>query len=450
MSIEESSRVAAGTESTPLRLIVGNYVDPCGVSRAKSVPSARLKAFSHAGMGASPSWAVFCPDDQIAFSETIGVVGDLRLRLDETSLRHISTDTAWGAVTMETQDGEPVCCPRSALQRIAAQAERDGYTVKVGSEFEFFLLPPAALSRADGESLSRTWHAYGTEALLDREEFGLRLFTLADRAGLQIEQLHCEYGPLQMEVSLPPAAPVDAADQAAVLRTLIKSAAKEVGQIASFSPKPFGDQAGSGAHLHLSLADAAGPLFAGGPGPHGLTVAGEHAMAGILATAAELTAVYAGSPVSPLRLAPNSWSGSAVCWGLENREAALRLCAATLGNPHGANVELKIVDPSANPYLAIAAMLGSALSGIDNQLPLPAEMTGNPAEASPRERELADVRMIPSDYATTTALLKASEIAPLLLGADITAALLATRDLLGSTYAETPSSDLTRQFRTAW
>ncbi len=96
----------------------------------------------------------------------------------------------------------------------------------------------------------------------------------------------------------------------------------------------------------------------------------------------DLIGVYAGSALSALRLKPGNWAGAAACWGLENREAAVRFVAATPGSPHGANAELKLIDPSANPYLAAAAFLGSALRGIDRGLDLPAEIPENPAQAA--------------------------------------------------------------------
>src|SRR6185369_14643653 len=96
----------------------------------------------------------------------------------------------------------------------------------------------------------------------------------------------------------------------------------------------------------------------------------------------DLLAVYAGSVLSAARLRPGNWAGAAACWGLENREAAVRFIAATAGSPHGANVELKLVDPSANPYLATAAFLSSALLGIDRALELPPEIPEDPAQSA--------------------------------------------------------------------
>ena len=133
---------------------------------------------------------------------------------------------------------------------------------------------------------------------------------------------------------------------------MIGRAAARHGLRISFSPVPFEGEAGNGAHLHLSLADDDGPLFSGGDGPHGMRPAGESAIAGVLQTLPDLLGVYAGSVLSAARLKPGNWAGAAQCWGLENREAAVRFVAATPGNPHGANVELKLIDPSANPYLA--------------------------------------------------------------------------------------------------
>ena len=110
--------------------------------------------------------------------------------------------------------------------------------------------------------------------------------------------------------------------------------------------------------------------------------AGESAIAGVLQTLPDLLGVYAGSVLSAARLKPGNWAGAAQCWGLENREAAVRFVAATPGTPHGANLELKLVDPSANPYLAAVSLLGSALRGIEQGLDLPTEVPKDPSKAA--------------------------------------------------------------------
>ena len=81
---------------------------------------------------------------------------------------------------------------------------------------------------------------------------------------------------------------------------------------------------------------------------------------------------------------PGHWSGAYVCWGTENREAAVRFLVGGPSNPHGANVEVKVIDPSANPYFATAAILGLALDGIERNLPLPPEIDRRPGHAHRR------------------------------------------------------------------
>ena len=94
------------------------------------------------------------------------------------------------------------------------------------------------------------------------------------------------------------------------------------------------------------------------------------AIAGLLAGLPEAEGVLCGSVLSGLRMQPGHWSGAYVCWGTENREAAVRFLIGGPSNPHGANVEVKVIDPSANPYFATAAILGLALDGIERKLPL--------------------------------------------------------------------------------
>ena len=163
-------------------------------------------------------------------------------------------------------------------------------------------------------------------------------------------------------------------------RLLIGRIARRHGLRASFSPFPFAGGGGNGAHIHFSFTRSGQPLFSGGPGPYGITDEGGGAIGGLVAALPGVQAVLGGSILSGARLRPGFWSGAYPCWGRENREAAVRFVEATPGNPHGANVEVKPVDPSANPYLSSAAVLGAALDGIRAAADLPDEVTSNPAD----------------------------------------------------------------------
>ena len=192
------------------------------------------------------------------------------------------------------------------------------------------------------------------------------------------------------------------------------------------------------------------PLFSGGPGPHGLTSHGAAAVAGIVAGLPDLLAVLADSVLSGHRLQPGHWAGAYACWGLENREAAVRLCAATLGNPHGASLGLKCADPSANPYLVTAVLLGLALDGISRGAALPPEIPGDPADLYPAEAARAGASRLAAGQPESLDRLASSALAERLLGQDIVDALLAVRRYEHDHYGHQDAAGLADRFRFAW
>ena len=167
-------------------------------------------------------------------------------------------------------------------------------------------------------------------------------------------------------------------------------------------------------------------------------------MAGVLDGLPDLLGVYAGSVLSGSRLRPGNWAGAAKCWGLENREAAVRFIAATPGSPHGANAELKIIDPSANPYLAVTAFLASALRGIDQGMNLPDEVPDNPSEASEPPQALS------TDQRAAIDSLESSSVAAELLTAAIIEGVTAVRRYEITTYGDRPPAETTQALRLAW
>lgn len=421
-------------------LVGGTIVDMGGVSRAKYVPADRLDAFREIGMGASPSWSVFTVDGSVAFTDELGVVGDLRIRIDPADLRDVAPGVAVAPGDLCHQDGRPTAmCARDVLRRAVAVADRAGLTARVGAELECTLLAPDG-THATGPG----WAPYGLRSSLEQSAFLVDLTRAAGAAGLGIEQVHMEYGHDQLEVSLSPTDPLRAADDVVLGRIVIGRAAERHGMRVSFSPVPFAGDAGNGAHLHLSLSDGSGPVLSGGDGPHGLTAAGGAAIAGVLETLPELIGVYAGSTLSARRLVPGNWAGAALCWGLENREAAVRLVEAGPGSAHGANIELKVVDPSANPYLAIAAFLGSARLGIERGLALPDEVGVNPADAG------RDLAVLPGHQAAALDALAASGVARELLGTPVVDGLLAVRRHEVTAYSGLPLAETAEALRFAW
>jgi glutamine synthetase len=218
-------RVEGDLRAAGVEIVVGSVIDFGGVARAKAVPLARLASFVTDGMGASPSWNVFCIDDSIAFTPSFGVVGDLRLHVDPAALSVVAPGVAWGPAEVTEQDGtaSPVSA-RGLLGRVAADLAADGYRTLMGCELEFSLIP------ADG-SFDGPWQAYGLGAVMGEAEraFARAFAAQAAEVGLPVDQLHAEYGRRQLEISLGPTDPVRAADNVVLARLLIGRAAESGG-----------------------------------------------------------------------------------------------------------------------------------------------------------------------------------------------------------------------------
>ncbi|MBC7596424.1 MAG: glutamine synthetase [Kineosporiaceae bacterium] len=429
-----------------VRIVIGSMINASGIAMAKSVPVARLGAFSRSGMGTAPVWDVFTIDGGIALTDKITPVGDRRLRIDLEALRALSGGRAWAPTSIFTQDGLPAStCTRGLLKRIEDQLAEKNLTALVGHELEFVLVNP------DGRALDESyWTPYGLSGLLDRAAFVDDLVIEMAAAGISLEQVHAEYGCSQFEFSLPPASPVESADSVILAKIIVGIVARKYNLRASFSPSPFPGSVGSGAHQHFSLARNGSPIFAGGSNVHGITDDGGAAIGGIIAGLPDVQGFLTGSIVSGLRLAPGAWSGAFACWGLENREASVRFLAGGPSNPHGANIEVKIIDPSANVYLASAAVLALALDGITSGRSAPAEIVGDPGALSEEERNEAGVKILSGDPKTIIDALDTSRLARQLLGDDIVDITVAVRRHEQVTFAGENIEALADKFRLAW
>lgn len=437
----------AHLEAEGVDTVIGTVVNPAGLTLAKTVPIRRTNTFADPGLGASPSWHAFAIDQTgIAFTGEVGVIGDQRVRIDLSALRIVGDGLAWAPAAFFSQDGAPVpACARGALSRIEAALSEAGIEAMIGHEVEFLLVAP------DGDRLPSTlWAQYGLAGVLEHEAFVRDVVRSMAAAGIAIEQFHPEYGPNQFELSLAPQSPVAAADQLVLVRLIVGRVARRHGVRISLSPAPFAGGVGSGAHQHFSLTMPEGPLFSDGPCARGMTAAGESAVAGVVAGLPEAQGVLCGSIVSGLRMQPGNWAGAYACWGTENREAAVRFIAGGPANPRGGNVEVKIVDPSANPYLASAAILGLAVDGIKRRAALPPEITIDPTALSDSDRVRDGVVGLHRGQAEVIAALDRSELLRGILGDAAVDMVVAVRRLEHERYGGLDTEQLADKFRMAW
>jgi glutamine synthetase len=437
----------AQLESDGVATLIGTVVNPAGLTHAKTIPLRRMGTFADPGLGASPVWHAFAIDQTgIVFGDAISVVGDQRIRIDLGALRILGDGLAWAPGGFFDQDGEPdpYCC-RDALRRVEQRLSAAGLTASVGHEMEFVLVGP------DGSRLPSTlWAQYGLAGVLEHEGFIRDVTDAATSSGVPLEQFHPEYGANQFEISLPPMPPVAAADLLVLMRIIVGRVARRYGMRVSLSPVPFADSVGNGAHQHFSLLRDGNPLFSGGEGAHGMTIEGESAVAGLVAGLPEAQGVLCGSLLSGLRMQPGHWSGAYICWGTENREAAVRFLQAGPGHVYGGNVEVKVVDPSANPYLASAAILGLALDGIERESALPGETGVDPASLTESQRARAGTVLLPDRQLDALRALQHSTTMRRILGDSVVDAVVAVRRYEAEHFGALSPDEQADRFRMAW
>jgi glutamine synthetase len=197
-----------------------------------------------------------------------------------------------------------------------------------------------------------------------------------------------EYGPRQFEFTVAPQPSLKAADQAVIARELARSVAFRLGQRAIFSPMPVADGTGNGVHIHFSLHDAKGePQTYHPSGPLGLSQAAAHFAAGVLAHLPAISAITVPSPVSYLRLTPNRWAPVNIDIVKQDRGAALRVCPVFAASKRkdiarAFNLEFRVCEAAASPYLALGALIFAGADGIARKLSLP--QAGAPPAPLPR------------------------------------------------------------------
>lgn len=269
-----------------------------------------------------------------------------------------------------TGDGEILPYgPRAVLRRVVQAAAERGATLRVGMEFEFYLL------RGDGEPLGPGRQAYRTRCGPEEDAFRADLQSLLGTMGFDIETAILEDGPGQFEITLRPGAPVAAADAAFRVKNLIKEAASKRGLLATFLSKPLSGEAGSGLHLHQQLCDLGGEsLFHSGDRPDGMSDVMRSYMAGQLALLGPACAFYLPTVNAYKRIRSRGQGPLTSTWGLDNRTAAFRVLGDT---PEALRFENRVPGGEANPYLVVAAALASGLHGVDREMELPPALYGS-------------------------------------------------------------------------
>ena len=408
MSLDKTTLRRHGIEY--VRLV---WCDNANLIRAKAAHIGRLEDISEHGLGISfAQQAVPILRDAFVAESGLGPVGEVRLRPDWSTVTALPYAPGHARVMSDlTLDGQPWAhCPRHFLQRQIDELGKEGLQVQAAFENEFYLLrhTDSGAQEPVDKTLFCSVHAMNKNA-----EFLAKLTSTLVDQGLIPVNYYPESGYGQYELSIAHAAPLLAADQQLVFRETVHAVAAQFGWTATFLPKPFSDQAGSGCHLHLSLWKDGQNLSCEKP-EAGATSA--HFMAGILEHLPSLMALTAPSRNSYARFGRHLWSGAFACWGYDNREAALRVPTHPSGLSH---FELKTHDATANPYLALGGVLCAGLDGVRRKLPLAEPTAIDPGLMSPEELKQKGVRELPTELGQVLDNFEKSDLLRQAMGADL-------------------------------
>ncbi|MFC6632083.1 glutamine synthetase family protein [Microbulbifer taiwanensis] len=383
--LEKSRQVLA--ENPDLKWIEGFMFDINGVPRGKWLPADSAEKLLKGSLQMPRSAAsldiwgrdiensplVFASGDSDGICIPVSPICLAPWHREQTAQLHMQLHEA---------DSSPLYAdPRTQLQGVVAKLKELGYTAVCATELEFYLLReeadhlarPRPVSDNDAELVPST-DVYDLSELDAQRHFFADVRAACEEQGIPADSVLSECAPGQFEINLLHSAdPVKVADQTLLFKRLLKGVARSHGFRVSTMAKPFGDQAGNGMHVHMSLIDDSGKNVFDDGSEQGSELL-RQAAAGMLATANDAMAFFAPHSNSYRRFQESSHAPLNLCWGYDNRTTTLRVPAS---NPEARRIEHRIAGADVNPYLVLAAILAGVCHGIENKLEPPAPVEGD-------------------------------------------------------------------------
>lgn len=405
------------------------YCDNGGTIRGKTTHVDHLAERMEQGIGLVMGMLSMTGMDFLAPGASFGPVGEVRLIPDPATftLLPYAPRSAQMICDLLTLDHEPWALdPRAFLKRMLTQARQHGLYLDAVFENEWYLLRPVPGDPEPGAgtayaSLDRSLCFSGI-GMDSAEEVIQEIVAALTAQGIVVEQYMPELGPGQQELSVRHAPALRAADNQITYRQTVRAVAAHHGLVASFAPKPFATEAGSGAHIHWSAWNKAHTrnLLADPQDPNGLSPLAYQMIGGVLTHLPALLALTTPTVNSFRRLQPHFWSSAYTAWGVENREAAVRVPTRYWGNESGTtNLELKASDPSNNPYLALGALIAAGLDGIERKLDPGPSADVDPGSWTDAERGARGIQRYPTSLVTALDALEVDETLVNALGAPL-------------------------------
>ncbi len=311
-------------------------------------------------------------------------------------------------------DGSPFAgCPRQTLKRVCAEAAELGYEMNCGPEAEFFLF----LRKPDGTATTETHDSAGYFDLAPNdsgEECRREIVLALEALGFEIEAAHHEVAPGQHEIDFKYDDALSTADRLSTFRFVVRRIAREMGLHATFMPKPIFGENGSGMHVHQSLfKDGENAFFDPNGEYEGISDVMRWYVGGLLDHARGFAAITNPTVNSYKRLVPGYEAPTHLAWSMRNRSPLIRVPAR---RGIGTRCELRMPDPSCNPYLAFATMLAAGLDGVKNRTEPPPPVTGNVYRMSQRERQRLKIKQLPANLGEAVDMLEKDAVVKNALG----------------------------------
>jgi glutamine synthetase len=419
--------VIRAVDEHELRLIRFLYCGNDGTTRGKASSRHGLEGRIASGIGLTVAMQAMNGLDQLQPVPDMGPVGEVRLRPDPATFRVLPYAPRTGAmlVDMIGLDGNPApVCQRSFLTRMCDRLAERGVRLEISFENEF------SLARAvDGgyEPVDSSL-CFSTIGMTESQDVIDDLVGAIERQGIVLEQYYAELGHGQHEISTGHAPALTAVDEQLFVRETIRAVASAHGLVASLAPKPWPQNAGNGCHIHFSLWDGDRNRFHDPAGEGHLSAEARAFIAGVLEHLPGLCGLAAPSFNSYHRIIPHYWAGAFTCWGLDNREAPVRVPSLYAGREEAStNAELKSADASCNPYLAVGGLIAAGLDGIERGLEPPAPVQVDPATLPEAERAAKGIRPLPATQHEALDALAADEVLTGAMGDVLAGAYLAVR-----------------------
>ena len=314
-------------------------------------------------------------------------------------------------------DGKPFAGdPRSNLKRIMKEMEDLGFTgFNIGPEPEFFLFKLDENGNATKKLNDQG--GYFDYAPVDLGENCRRDIVLElESLGFEVEASHHECAPGQHEIDFKYADAIEACDNIQTFELVVRTIARKHGLHATFMPKPLHGIAGSGMHINMSLFNDKGNAFFDENGEDQLSQTAYHFLGGLLEHARGYTAVCNPIVNSYKRLVPGYEAPVYVAWSGKNRSPLVRVPSS---RGLSTRLELRSVDPTANPYLAMAVLLQAGLDGIKRKIEPPKAVDRNIYVMTEEEREAAHITDLPSTLHNAVKAMREDDIVKEALGSHI-------------------------------